>query len=71
MRCRTDRGFTLVEVMVSLAIMLMVVTVAFSGLRVGLDAWERGSRALDQMERRATLERLMRDRKSTRLNSSH
>src|ERR1043165_2947897 len=59
MRCRTSRGFTLVEVMVSLAIMAMVVTVAFSGFRIGLNAWERGGRAVDAMDKRATIERLI------------
>jgi prepilin-type N-terminal cleavage/methylation domain-containing protein len=59
MRCRTERGFTLVEVMVSLVIMVMVVTVAFSGIRIGLNAWERGGRAVDRMDKQATLERLI------------
>jgi prepilin-type N-terminal cleavage/methylation domain-containing protein len=59
MRCRISRGFTLVEVMVSLVIMLMVVTVAFSGFRIGINAWERGGRAVDAMDKRATLERLI------------
>jgi len=60
MRCRTNRAFTLVEVMVSLAIMLMIVTVAFAGFRIGLNAWERGNRAVDEMDRRASVERLIR-----------
>src|SRR4051794_39125626 len=59
MRCRINRGFTLVEVMVSLVIMLIVVTVAFSGLRIGLNAWERGGQAVDKMDKRATIERLI------------
>jgi prepilin-type N-terminal cleavage/methylation domain-containing protein len=53
-------GFTLVEVMVSLVIMLIVVTVAFAGFRVGLNAWERGNRAVDEMDRRNNVERLLR-----------
>jgi prepilin-type N-terminal cleavage/methylation domain-containing protein len=53
-------GFTLVEVMVSLVIMLMVVTVAFAGFRIGLNAWERGNRAVDEMDRRNSVERLIR-----------
>jgi len=40
--------------------MLMVVTVAFAGFRIGLNAWERGGRAIDRLEKRATIERLMR-----------
>jgi len=45
--------------MVSLVIMLMIVTVAFAGFRIGLDAWERGGRAVESMDRRATVERLI------------
>src|SRR5437016_4651476 len=59
MRCRTERGFTLIEVMVSMIIMLMVVTIAFSGFRIGLNAWERGGKAIDKLDRRATVERLI------------
>jgi general secretion pathway protein J len=56
---RTDTGFTLVEVMVALAIMAIIVTVAFSGLTIGMNSWERGSRAIDDLDRRATIERLL------------
>jgi len=71
MHCRTEShkripcvttlksGFTLVEVMVSMVIMLIVVSVAFSGFRVGLNAWEHGGKALDEMGRRSTVEQLI------------
>ena len=59
MHSRNRRGFTLIEVLVSMAIMAMVVTIAFAGLRVGLNGWERGGRALDEMDRRALVERLI------------
>jgi general secretion pathway protein J len=56
---RTNTGFTLVEVMVALAIMAIVAAIAFSGLRIGLDSWDRGSRAIDTFDRRLTIERLL------------
>jgi len=56
---RISAGFTLVEVMVALTIMSIVVTIAFSGLHTGLDAWERGSRAIEQLDERSTVERLL------------
>ena len=45
--------------MVALAIMALVATIAFSGLRIGLSSWERGTRAVDTMDRRVTIERLL------------
>lgn len=53
------RGFTLVEVMVALAIMAIIVSVAFSGLTIGLNSWDRGSKEIDSFDRRATIERLL------------
>jgi len=58
MRYRNS-GFTLIEVMVSLTIMGIIMTVAFEGLRIGLDGWTRGSRTIDELDRRATVERLL------------
>jgi hypothetical protein len=45
--------------MVALAVMAIVVTIAFSGLTVGMNSWERGSRAIDEFDRRNTIERLL------------
>src|SRR5437660_1101488 len=39
---RRVRGFTLVEVLIALAIVGMLLTIAFSGLRVAMAAWTRG-----------------------------
>src|SRR5579884_1301579 len=55
-----NRGFTLVEVMISLVIMTAIVTVAFAGLSVGLNGWDRGTKRIDKLEQRATIERLLR-----------
>jgi prepilin-type N-terminal cleavage/methylation domain-containing protein len=56
---RTDKGFTLIEVMVSLAIMGLIVTVAFAGLRIGLNSWERGGARIDALDAHANVERLL------------
>jgi hypothetical protein len=45
--------------MVALAVMAIVVTIAFSGLTVGMNTWERGSRAIDEFDQRNTIERLL------------
>jgi general secretion pathway protein J len=55
----TEVGFTLIEVIVALTIMSLVVIVAFSGLSIAIDSWERGSRRLDELDRRVTVERLL------------
>jgi general secretion pathway protein J len=55
----TEGGFTLIEVIVALTIMSLVVTVAFSGLSIAIDSWERGSHRLDELDRRVTVERLL------------
>jgi general secretion pathway protein J len=39
---RRARGFTLVELIIALAIVGLLLTIAFSGLRVALAAWTRG-----------------------------
>ena len=39
---RRSRGFTLVELLIALAIVGLLLTIAFSGLRVAMAAWTRG-----------------------------
>jgi prepilin-type N-terminal cleavage/methylation domain-containing protein len=57
---RGDRGFTLLEVLVSLTIMALITTVAFAGLSIGIDSWHRGSRKIDELDRQFTIERVVR-----------
>lgn len=59
-RTRKSSGFTLVEVMVSMAIVGLMMTFMSSGLSVGLDSWERGTAAIRKLESRAGVERLLR-----------
>jgi prepilin-type N-terminal cleavage/methylation domain-containing protein len=55
---RSNYGFTLLEVLVSLTIMALITTVAFAGLSIGIDSWHRGSRKIDELDRRFALERV-------------
>jgi len=57
--CRNNRGFTLIEVLVSLTIMALITGIAFAGLRVGIDSWERGTRRIQELDRRVSVERLI------------
>ena len=68
-RVRQNRGFTLIEVMVSFAIVAMIMTFMTSGLSVGLDTWERGTGAIRDMESRASVERLLRRQLALALNT--
>jgi len=59
MHSRSKRGFTLIEVLVSLSIMALITGVAFSGLSVGINSWERGTRRIQELDRRVSVERLL------------
>ena len=52
-------GFTLLEVLVSLTIMAIITSVAFAGLSIGIDSWHRGTRKIDELDRRFLLERII------------
>jgi prepilin-type N-terminal cleavage/methylation domain-containing protein len=56
---RGKAGFTLLEVLVSLVIMALITTVAFAGLSIGIDSWRRGTRKIDELDRRFAVERLL------------
>jgi len=50
-----DRGFTLIEVLVSLTLMTLIGTVVISGLRTGMETTDRGTRAVRNLQRRQTV----------------
>lgn len=53
----TDRGFTLIEIVLALSTLAVVVLLATAALRIGLRAWEAGQRRADlQQESRALVE---------------
>lgn len=50
MRARRPRGFTLVELIIALAIVGALLVVAFGGLRVAVSAWRRGDERTEQQQ---------------------
>jgi general secretion pathway protein J len=53
----SDRGFTLIEIVLALSTLAVVVLLATAALRIGLRAWEAGQRRADlQQESRALVE---------------
>jgi prepilin-type N-terminal cleavage/methylation domain-containing protein len=57
---RGDRGFTLIEVLVSLTMMALITGVAFAGLSAAIESWQRGSQRIEELDRRHALGRLIR-----------
>jgi general secretion pathway protein J len=55
--CR--RGFTLIEVVIALTIVATLLVVMFSGLRVGLAAWQRGDERAEGLERTRSLTQVL------------
>jgi prepilin-type N-terminal cleavage/methylation domain-containing protein len=59
MRSRNSRGFTLIEVIVAMTIMALITGIAFAGLSAGIDSWQRGTRKIQELDRRTSVERLI------------
>lgn len=60
------KGFTLLELMISLTILGLIATVIFSSLRLGLRTWEKGEEKVEQYQRiRVVLEILESQLRST------
>src|SRR5262245_25475534 len=55
----SNGGFTLLEVLVSLTIMALITGVAFAGFSIGIDSWRRGTRRIEDLDRRFAVERLL------------
>lgn len=47
----TQRGFTLVELLVALGLMALISIALFGGMRFGIRAWETGAQRIDQATR--------------------
>ncbi len=58
-RTRDRHGFTLLEVLVSLTIMALITGVAFAGFSIGIDSWRRGTKRIEDLDRRFAVERLL------------
>jgi len=55
----SNGGFTLLEVLVSLTIMALITGVAFAGFSIGIDSWRRGTKRIEDLDRRFSVERLL------------
>ncbi len=57
---RQQAGFTLLELLISLTITAVIVTIVFGGLRVGVRAWEKGERDIEFQDRYRNVLNLLR-----------
>ncbi|MHB9098526.1 MAG: PulJ/GspJ family protein [Syntrophales bacterium] len=61
-----SRGFTLLELLISLTIVAVMVVIIFGALRIGIRAWEKGERDVDSRQRqRIVLDLIKRQLAST------
>jgi general secretion pathway protein J len=51
MHRRADSGFTLMELLISITIVGVILTIIMGGLRIGTRAWETGSRDVESRQR--------------------
>ncbi len=58
---RVAPGFTLIELLISLSILSMLLVIIFSGLRMGVRAWEKGEANIDIRQRERVILSRMRD----------
>src|SRR5437667_8947264 len=55
----SNGGFSLLEVLVSLTLMALITGVAFAGFSIGIDSWRRGTKRIEDLDRRFSVERLL------------
>lgn len=48
----SDRGFTLLELLISLTIVAIILVLIFGALRIGIRAWEKGEAGIETHQRR-------------------
>jgi general secretion pathway protein J len=59
MRRGAAAGFTLIEIVIALALVAGLLAITFSGLRVGLAAWRQGNARAEQLQRVRSLNQLL------------
>jgi prepilin-type N-terminal cleavage/methylation domain-containing protein len=63
-----EKGFTLIEVLISLTILAMIMGVIMGGFRLGIQSWETGEKRLEEQQRmRCVFDILIQDIKSCTL----
>lgn len=55
-----ERGFTLLELLVSMTLLAMLFVLLFGGLRFGMRAWERGTSTADAVDQVRAVQELLR-----------
>lgn len=64
-----NRGFTLLELVISLTIVAVIVVIIFGALRIGVRAWEKGEKDVDSRQKqRIVLDLIRRQLASTCVN---
>jgi general secretion pathway protein J len=61
LRLYSQAGFTLVEMLVAIALLSLLSVALTAGLRLGIDAWARGSTHSDQLSHTLAVQGLLRD----------
>lgn len=56
---KSVKGFTLLELLISLTILAMILVLIFSALRIGIRAWEKGEADIEMHQRRRTVLQLV------------
>lgn len=55
MACGGNRGFTLLELLISMTILALITLLVFGALRTGIRAWEKGEQSIDGRQRERTV----------------
>jgi len=58
-RCK-ERGFTLIELLIALTILAVVIVVIFGSFRMGVRAWEKGERDIEERQKQRIVLNLIR-----------
>lgn len=65
-----ERGFTLLELLISITLMAVIVVILSMAVRAGLRAWERGQEANDTLMRESSIENLISRQLKTVIHTS-